>query len=285
MDKHDPSFQIKDRYSFEELCKIIAFLRGPEGCPWDRKQTHESLRSTMIEEAWEVVDAINSGRPERLMDELGDVLLQVVFHARMAAEEGSFTIDDVIAGLSRKMISRHTHLFGDDHAETPEEVLKTWEQNKMKEKGLENETAALREVPKSLPALTRAYKIQKRAANCGFDWADVSGAEQKITEETQELLSLAHDDSAKDKPGYREHLEEEAGDLLFAVVNTLRHLKIDPEIALTKAGDKFTNRFAKVEEKAEAEGRRLREMDLAEMDKLWDLVKEEEKERNEHATR
>lgn len=271
-------FTLKDRYSFEELLAIMSFLRSPDGCPWDREQTHQSIKSSVVEEAWETVDAIESGRPERIKDELGDVLLQVVFHAQMAKEAEHFDMDDVIANLSRKLISRHTHLFGDDDASTPEEVLLTWEENKQKEKGLRSETETLREVPSSLPALARAYKVQKKAANCGFDWPDVTGALKKVGEEYEEVkeVILKDDLTARSEISKRE-LEEEAGDLLFAIVNTLRHLKVDPEIALRHATEKFIRRFARVEKAAEGEGRKLKGMSLEEMDALWDKAKEKER--------
>lgn len=270
-------FCIKEQYSFDELREIMCFLRSQEGCPWDREQTHESIKGSLVEEAWETVDAIESGKPERIMDELGDVLLQVVFHAQMASEAGHFTLDDVIANLCRKLISRHSHLFGNDKASTPEEVLLTWEANKQKEKGLKTETETLNEVPGSLPALSRAYKVQKKAANCGFDWPDVTGALNKVGEEYEEVKDAILDEDLSPRADLsRRKVEEEAGDLLFAIVNTLRHLKLDPEIALRRATEKFIRRFAAVEAKAETNGKQLKNMSLEEMDSIWDQVKETE---------
>lgn len=270
-------FQIKDHYSFDELLAIMKFLRSPEGCPWDREQTHESIKSSVIEEAWETVDAIESGKPERIQDELGDVLLQVVFHAQMAHEAGHFDINDVIANLCRKLISRHTHLFGSDDAKTPEEVLLTWEANKQKEKGLKSETETLQEVPHSLPALARAYKVQKKAANCGFDWPDVTGALNKVGEEYEEVKEVILEDDLSVRADLsKDAVEEEAGDLLFAIVNTVRHLKVDPEIALRRATEKFIHRFAAVEKQADAAGQKLKDMNLEEMDALWDQAKKME---------
>lgn len=270
-------FCIKEQYSFDELREIMCFLRSPEGCPWDREQTHESIKGSLVEEAWETVDAIESGKPERIMDELGDVLLQVVFHAQMASEAGHFTLDDIIANLCRKLISRHSHLFGNDKASTPEEVLLTWEANKQKEKGLKTETETLNEVPGSLPALSRAYKVQKKAANCGFDWPDVTGALNKVGEEYEEVKDAILDEDLSPRADLsRRKVEEEAGDLLFAIVNTLRHLKLDPEIALRRATEKFIRRFAAVEAKAETNGKQLKNMSLEEMDSIWDQVKETE---------
>ena len=272
-DLKDSSFTIKDQYRFEELLKIMRFLRSPQGCPWDRKQTHTSLRSNLIEEAWECLDALDSGIPERFADELGDLLLQVVFHAQMSAEAGEFTIDDVIGHICRKLVSRHTHLFGKDHADSPEEVLATWEKNKMKEKGLQSESDALKDVPSSLPALARAAKVQKKAANCGFDWPDISGADAKIDEELAEFRDeLSHRAAGED-----EHCEEEAGDLLFAVVNTLRKAKIDPEIALQKSNEKFIRRFERMEAKALDAGQPLRDLKLDEMEAFYQEVKKDEK--------
>lgn len=298
-DKKAQDFVLKEKYSFDELLEIMAFLRGPEGCPWDQKQTHESIKGNMVEEAWETVDAINSGHPERISDELGDVLLQVVFHSQMAKEAGNFDVNDVISNICRKLISRHTHIFGKDQVNNAEESLATWEANKRVEKGLKSETDVLREVPLSLPALTRAYKVQKKAANCGFDWPNVQGALDKIGEEAKELSELIQVDAAsgnvtcRDLSGTRTRdasgvgskealckarLEEEGGDLLFAVVNTLRHLKIDPELALTRASDKFISRFANVEAQAKAEGKEMRSMNIDELDALWDRAKEKERE-------
>lgn len=263
-------FVLKENYSFEELLELVAFLYGPEGCPWDREQTHQSIKGSMVEEAWEAVDAIELGDQDKLADELGDVLLQVVFHAEIGRAAGDFSINQVIGNICRKLISRHTHIFASDQAEDAQAVLATWEANKKIEKELETETDVLLDVPRSIPALSRAYKVQKKAANCGFDWPDVSGAEAKIREETQELIqaSVKQDKTA---------LAEEAGDLLFAAVNTLRHLKVDPELALNQATDKFIRRFSQVEDQATQQGRKLREMTLEEMDALWDKAKAIEK--------
>lgn len=229
----------------------------------------------MIEEAWEAVDAIESGKPERLQDELGDVLLQVVFHAQIAQDQQEFDIDQVIAGLCRKLISRHTHIFGQDQAEDPDTVLKTWADNKKLEKGLRTETEVLQDVPRHIPALSRSYKLQKKAAACGFDWPELSGAADKIQEEAGELFDIC-EDQALDDAARQKRLAEEGGDLLFAVVNVLRFLKVDPELALDQANEKFIRRFAGMEVKADAQGQKLRDMSLEEMDRLWDAVKAEE---------
>lgn len=268
-------FVIKDHYSFQELLDLMAFLRGPQGCPWDRAQTHDSIKGSMIEEAWEAVDAIESGKPERLQDELGDVLLQVIFHAQIGQDAEEFNIDGVLAGLCRKLISRHTHIFGHDQAADPDTVLKTWADNKKVEKGLKSETDVLRDVPRHIPALSRSHKLQKKAAACGFDWPEVSGAADKIQEEAYELFAVYEDQELSDE-ARQKRLAEEGGDLLFAVVNVLRFLKVDPELALNQANDKFIRRFAGMEAKAEAQGQKLQDMSLEEMDALWEAVKAEE---------
>lgn len=284
-------YAIKEQYSFAELLNLVRFLQSPEGCPWDKVQTHESIQGSLVEEAWEAVDAIKDGRAERLSDELGDVLLQVLFHAEIARKAGSFDIEDVKRALAHKLISRHTHIFAEDTADNPDSVIKTWESNKKSEKGLHTETDVLRDVPKSLPALTRAYKLQKKAANCGFDWPDTDGCIEKIKEEATELKEAkdAWDKQVADKGEFapneedmetrkaREHLQEEAGDLLFAMVNLLRKMKIDPELALHKCSEKFLIRFARMEDLALEQGHELRQLDLEAMDKFWDEAKAEER--------
>lgn len=278
------SFKLKDRYGMQEFIDIMAFLRSDSGCPWDRVQTHASLRKNLIEEAYEAVDAIDSGNPARLLDELGDVLMQVVLHAQLAMENGQFTFDDVVTAISRKMISRHTHIFGDDHAETPDQVLNTWERNKLKEKGFKSQSQVLEDVPLSLPALQRSFKVQQKAAQVGFDWDDASGPRSKISEELLEIeneLAAAHQDVQAGKISAEAAdrlVAAEVGDLLFAVVNYARHLKVQPEMALNGTTDKFIRRFARVEEMARLHGQTLEDMDLAAMDLLWERAKTEEKE-------
>lgn len=178
---------VEKKYGIDDLISILAFLRSPDGCPWDREQTHASIKHNLIEEAYEVIDAIQAEDPDSLKEELGDVLMQVVFHARMAEENGEFDFNDVVTSISRKLISRHTHVFGQDIACNSAEVLQTWEKNKKIEKGLKSQTEVLQDVPRSLPALTRAYKVQKRAAQVGFDWPDSSGSLAKIFEELEEI--------------------------------------------------------------------------------------------------
>jgi len=271
MDVRSEYAKLRERYTIEDLVAIMDFLRSPDGCPWDREQTHESLAGNMLEEAYEVVDAIGTGRPERLCDELGDVMMQVVFHADLARAEGTFGFEDVVTGICRKLVSRHTHVFGADEAQTASDVVDTWERNKRKEKGLRTASASMREVTRSLPALTRSEKVQKRAAKVGFDWADPDGAAEKIAEELAEVREAARQ-SAQD--GNRTRLlEEEIGDLLFSVVNYARHLEVEPELALDRACEKFIRRFSDMETAIQAGGGVLESMTLEEMDVWWERVK------------
>ena len=253
--------------AFERLREIVNILRSE--CPWDREQTHESIRVCMIEEAYEVADSIDTGDMDNMREELGDVLLQVIFHAMMANEENHFDISDVINEECNKMIRRHPHVFGDNNIKTVDKVLEKWENIKRKEHKNESHTDRLLDVPRALPALTRAEKVQKRAAEVGFDWDDVRGAFEKITEETEELISAYQSNKES-------NVEEELGDLLFAVVNAARFLGIEPETALTRASDKFTKRFGAIDAKAKEQGSDLSEMTLDEMDELWEAVKNEE---------
>ena len=253
-----------ERYGFDELNRVIHILRSPGGCPWDRKQTHATLRTNLVEEAYEAVDAIDREDMDALYDELGDVLLQIVLHAEIAREHGEFTIADVTSAITHKMIFRHQHVFGTARADTADEVLDLWQKVKKAERHQETQAEVLRSVTRSLPALMRAEKVQKRAADVGFDWESAKAAFYKIGEETEELSRAVAGGSG---------VEEEAGDLLFAVVNVLRLLKLDPEIALNRATDKFTARFAEMERLILADGKKLADMTLAEMDAYWDRVK------------
>jgi len=257
------NFKNKAKYGFEDLVEIMDILRGEGGCPWDREQTHESIRKNFIEEVYEACEAIDLKNNTMLCEELGDVLLQVVFHADMAEDEKAFDIGDVCDGVCKKLILRHPHIFGDVTAETSEQVLENWEAIKRVEKGQKTYSDSINQVAKSLPALMYAEKVQKKARKAGFDWPDVKGAMDKIDEEKAELL--------KAMEGQGDTFEE-LGDLLFAVVNVARFLDIDPEEALERASAKFVKRFCAMESLA---GRDLREMSLEEMDKLWDKVKGE----------
>lgn len=257
----------KESYSFEDLLEIMKTLRSPNGCPWDREQDHDSLKKYFIEETYEVLEAIDLKSPKKLCEELGDVLLQVIFHAAIAEENGKFTIYDVIDGVSKKMVHRHEHVFGKEQAETAEEVVDLWEKIKKEEKGAKSQTEVLKDVPSILPALMRSYKVQEKAAKVGFDWDDVEDAWKKVNEEMEELHeAYGSGDMAK--------AEEELGDLLFAVVNVARFLKIQPELALTKTINKFIKRFEYIESKSSENGKQLTSMTLEEMDALWDKAKE-----------
>ncbi|MGN0133209.1 MAG: nucleoside triphosphate pyrophosphohydrolase [Anaerotignum sp.] len=255
------------KYTLDDLVQVIRILRGENGCPWDRVQTHASIRQDMLEEAYEAADAIDKGNMENLCEELGDVLMQVVFHAEIEAEKGGFTIEDVIRGICEKMVYRHPHVFGNGEvqADTAEQVLVNWEELKKKEKHTQTQTEVMKNVPDALPALIRARKVQKKAADVGFDFPDALGAIQKVYEEIQEL-----EESVKLENGTE---EEEFGDILFALVNISRFLKINPEFALTKAIKKFINRFEYIEKSALLQGKDLSSMTLEEMDLLWDEAK------------
>ena len=256
-------FQYKDSYDVKDLEEIVRILRAPGGCPWDAEQTHQSIRRNFLEEAYEAAEAIDEESPEHLKEELGDVLLQVVFHARMEQEEGRFDLDAVADGVCKKLIYRHPHVFGDVSVSGTGEVLSNWEELKRKEKGQATNTDALESVARSLPALWRAEKVQKKAKKAGFDWPDVSGALDKLSEELEELKTAAAQGT---------NVAEELGDLLFSAVNVSRFLKVDCEDALNQATDKFIGRFRKVEE--QAGDRPMTEMTLAELDQLWERAKE-----------
>ena len=241
-------------------------LRADDGCEWDRAQTHESIRINLIEEAYELVDAIDQKDVAAMKEECGDVLMQAVFHAEIAQKNGEFNYMDMVTGLCRKLIDRHTHIFGSNHASNADEALVFWEAAKKKEKHYASASDQMDRVPKNLPALLFAEKIQKYAKKVGFDWDDVEGAYQKIAEETEELRCA---DSA--------HRTEEGGDLLFAVVNALRFYKVEPELALREANKKFMRRFSAVESEVKSSGREMTDCTLDELDAIWNKVKEREK--------
>ncbi len=252
------------RFGFDELNRIMRRLRAPDGCPWDKAQTHQSLTPNVVEEAYEVVDAINKGDIDGLYDELGDLLLQVTLHAEIARQHGEFAIDDVTSAVCAKMISRHVHIFGGMKADTPEQALGLWEQQKKKEKSLSTISDTMRAVTASLPQLMRAAKVQKKAASVGFDWDDPAPALDKVFEEADELRQAMVSGAG---------IEEELGDLLFAAVNVARLLKLEPELALGRAVDKFVARFERMEALIAYEDRRMQGMSLAEMDEYWVRIK------------
>ena len=258
------------RYTLDDFVEVMKALRGENGCPWDRVQTHESLRMDMLEEAYEAANAIDNNDMANLCEELGDVLMQVVFHSRIEEEKGedaAFTLEDVIRGIGEKMVYRHPHVFGNGEvkADTPEQVLVNWEALKKAEKDTKTQTDVMNSVPEALPALIRARKVQKKAADVGFDFPVTADAFKKVYEEVQELEAAANEGSGD--------MEEEFGDVLFAMVNISRFLKINPEFALTKAIKKFINRFDYIEKSALSAGKSLSEMTLEEMDLLWDEAK------------
>lgn len=272
----------KDHYSMEDLLALMKYLRSDAGCPWDREQTHQSIKKSVIEEAYEVVDAIDSKEPARMEDELGDLLLQVVFHAQMAGEAKTFDFSSVVDHLCKKLISRHSHLFGEklDEAGSPEKVLDLWERNKKTEKKHQNQTQAMKEIPRVLPALQRAYKIQKKAKQAGFDWDDRKDVLEKIREEADEVEIAARQldyCGNEESTELKKNVEMEIGDLLFAVVNYARFMDVEPEIALDSANHKFIRRFEFVEKKVLSSGNKMEQTPLAELDRIWNEAKEAEK--------
>lgn len=256
--------------TLDDLVEIMAKLRGTPGCPWDKSQTHETLKPYIIEEAYEVIDAIERNNKQDFIEELGDLLLQIVFHSRLAEERGEFDIGDVIEGVCEKMIRRHPHIFGDVNVEGTDEVLENWEEIKLEEKAMKSEAESMMNLPKTLPALMKAFKVQDKAARVGFDWDDVSGALDKVYEELDELKEVYN-------AGNSDKIREEMGDLLFACVNVARFLEVEPELALNDAVKKFINRFNFVEATATKFDKNLRDMSLQEMEELWQQSKIQEK--------
>lgn len=250
----------------DRLIEIMKTLRSENGCPWDKEQTHKSLKKYLIEETYEYLEVVDLEDKERMCEELGDVLLQVVFHAQIASENGDFNIEDVINRICDKLIHRHPHVFGDVTAETSGEVLKNWEEIKKKEKGLANQASVLQDVPSNLPALMRSYKVQQKAAQVGFDWDNPSDVFAKIREEIDEL-------EAEYKKSDKDAINDELGDVLFSIVNLARFLKVHPELALSQSTNKFIGRFEYVEKKAAVSGKELNDMTLKEMDILWEQAK------------
>ena len=259
-------FQFKENYKFDDLVEILRILRQPGGCPWDAEQTHESIRRNFIEETYEVVEAIDNNDSELLCEELGDSMLQVVFHAQIAQDNGNFNIDDVCDGICKKLIVRHPHVFGDVVAETSEEVLTNWDAIKMQTKSQTTQAEALDSVSHALPALIRSHKVQHKAAKCGFDWPDVSGALDKLSEEVQELREAIA--SGDDKACF-----DELGDVLFSAVNVSRFIGVEPEQSLSSSCNKFIARFAEVEKLAVSRGLDMKTASLEELDAIWDEIK------------
>lgn len=261
-------FTFQEKYKFEDLLRIMEILRAPDGCMWDREQDHHSIRRNFIEETYEVIEAIDNEDTDLLKEELGDVLLQVVFHAQMEKEKGTFNIDDVADGICKKLIYRHPHIFSTTEVGSTEEILNNWDELKKTEKHQKSTTDGLESVARSLPGLIRADKVQKKAAKTGFDWDDIGGAIAKVREELDEI------EDAVENGG---DLEGEVGDLLFAAVKVARFAQVEPEHAMERATDKFIRRFAQVEQAAKTAGKDLADMTLSEMEALWDEAKEAEK--------
>ena len=260
-------FEMKDKYNVNDLVHIMEILRAPDGCMWDQAQDHHSIRQNFIEETYEACEAIDDNDTDHLKEELGDVLLQVVFHTQMEKEKGVFDLNDVADGVCKKLIFRHPHIFGDVKVGSTDEILSNWDDLKRKEKKQETDTSTLESVSKSLPSLIRAQKLQKKAAKVGFDWPDVSGALDKVEEELAEVRAAINGNG---------DIEEEIGDLIFAVTNVSRFVKVDSERAAEKTCNKFVRRFADMEKQAAAEGKNLSDLTLSELDALWDKAKEHE---------
>ncbi|MEW6408946.1 MAG: nucleoside triphosphate pyrophosphohydrolase [Nitrospirota bacterium] len=254
---------MKDRWTFDNLVSIMERLRGAGGCPWDKEQTRESLKPFLVEETYEVIEAIDEGNPEKIKEELGDLLIQILFHAQIAKEREEFDINDVIERIADKLIKRHPHVFGDKDLKTPKAVLENWEELKKAEG---KRKSVLDGVPKELPALLRAHRLQDKASRIGFDWERVEDVVNKLDEELDEFRKALQSNI----PG---RIEDELGDVFFVLVNIARFVGVNPEDALRKTISKFISRFRYIEMKAADAGLKLSEMSLEEMDKLWDEAK------------
>ena len=260
------NFEFKESYDFYDLVRIMKALRGEGGCPWDAEQTHESIKKNFIEETYEVIEAINKENPELLCEELGDVLLQVVFHAEMEDEKKVFNMDDVTDGICKKLIERHPHVFGEVKVDGTDDVLNNWDTIKRNKKGQKTQSEAMQFIPRELPALMRATKIQEKAKKAGFDWDNIDDVFSKLDEEVEELKTAY-------KSGVKKDIDEELGDVLFSVVNLSRFLSSDAEEALTLSNDKFISRYTKVENLAKERNIDMKNSSLEELDKLWDEAK------------
>ena len=266
-------FNSKPKYGFDDLVEIVKILRAPGGCPWDMAQTHRSIRSNLIEETYEVVEAIDNNDTDLLKEELGDVLLQVALHAEMERENNVFDMDDVCDGICKKLIIRHPHVFGDKTADSEQQALQNWDAVKMQTKQQKTQTEAMQSVSRALPSLMRSEKIQSKSSKVGFDWDSVYGALDKLYEEYSELkVAINH--------GGEPQQREEIGDLLFSVVNVSRFLNIDCEQALYEACDKYINRFSLVEQLAQERGIDMKTATLSQLDSLWEEVKIKQKQNN-----
>lgn len=259
-------FEFKEKYNFDDLVKIMKCLRSEDGCPWDREQDHQSIKKNFIEETYEVIEAINKNDPELLCEELGDVMLQVVFHAEMESEKDVFAIDDVTDGICKKLIERHPHIFSDITVNGVDDVLTNWDQIKNRSKNRKTSTESMLSVPNELPALMRSDKVQHKAKKVGFDWDSIEPVYEKLDEEIAELKQASTENDKK-------HIEEELGDVLFTVVNISRFLDCDAEECLQNATNKFIDRFSKVEKLAKERNIDLQLTSLEILDKIWQEAK------------
>lgn len=260
------AFEVKEAYTLHDLVLLVEALRDPlDGCPWDKVQTHDSIRQNFLEETYEVLEAIDNGNKDQLLEELGDVLLQVVLHAEIERQDGGFDIDGVADRICKKLVLRHPHIFGEIQADNPDQVLGNWEQIKRQEKHQKSGTDAIADVPLALPALMRSQKVQKRAGYVGFDYDGIDGAMHDLESEVEELKQAIAESS---------NVEEELGDLLFAAVNVARFAKLDAELSLKRACDKFAKRFARVEQLALAGGIDMQQAGMDKLDALWKQAKE-----------
>lgn len=260
-------FEIKDKYDINDLISLIALLRAPGGCPWDREQTHLSLKKSFIEETYEVIEAINKNDTQGIEEELGDVLLQIVLHTQIEREAGNFDFDDVCDALCKKLVARHPHVFGDVKASNSAEALSSWDSAKQSIKGVKLQSEAMDSIPLELPALMRAQKVQGRAAKAGFDWENADGAFKKLCEEINELKNAV-------ACGGQAEIEDELGDVIFSCVNVSRFVGADSEEALKAATDKFIARFKIVEALAREKGISMKDAPLDTLDSLWNTAKE-----------
>lgn len=255
-------FTFKEKYGIDDLLEIMRILRAPGGCPWDAEQTHESIKKDFIEETYEVIEAINKKDKTLLEEELGDVLLQVVFHAQIEKEEGSFDFGNVCDGICKKLVERHPHVFGEVKVSGTEDVLTNWDEIKRKSKGQKTQGSSMLKVPKELPALMRSQKIQSKAKKAGFDWDNVDGAFEALESEIKELKEAM-------KKGDRKDITEEFGDMLFSCVNVARFIDVDSEEALNLSTEKFISRFLEVERLAKERDIDMKSTSIQELDKLW----------------
>lgn len=260
------NYKFKNKYDINDLLEIIYLLRTPGGCPWDIEQTHESIKKNFIEETYEVIEAINKNNSDMMREELGDVLMQILMHCQMEQEQGNFNFDDIVDELSQKLIIRHPHVFGTVDCKNSDEVLTNWDKIKMQTKGQKTVSESIGSIPRELPALMRAEKVQKKAAKAGFDWESAEGAFEKVYSECDELKEAVEEKTSDD-------VMEELGDLIFSCVNVSRFVKCDPEESLTKATDKFIIRFSIVEKLADERKINMKDASINELDELWDEAK------------